>query len=49
VIDWGLIETHRPDLPRTIISISGSRLSSVTLLRRPANNFRAPGPDGRGL
>src|SRR6202011_5693794 len=38
VIDWGLIETHWPDLLRTAISISQGRLSSVTLLRRLGNN-----------
>ncbi len=40
VIDWGLIETHWPDLLRTAISISEGRLSSVTLLRRLGNNSR---------
>jgi TnpA family transposase len=40
VIDWGLIETHWPDLLRTAISISQGRLSSVTLLRRLGNNSR---------
>ena len=33
-IDWGLIETHFPDLLRTAISIREGRVSSVTLLRR---------------
>lgn len=40
VIDWGLIETHFPDLLRTAISIREGRLSSVTLLRRLRNNSR---------
>ena len=40
VIDWGLIETHWPDLLRTAISIREGRLSSVTLLRRLGNNSR---------
>ena len=33
-IDWGLIETHFPDLLRTAISIREGRVSSVTLLCR---------------
>lgn len=39
-IDWALIETHWPDLMRTVISIREGRLSSVTLLRRLGNHSR---------
>ncbi|MBV1778497.1 Tn3 family transposase [Paeniglutamicibacter sp. ABSL32-1] len=39
-IDWGLIETHWPDLMRTVISIREGCLSSVTLLRRLGNHSR---------
>lgn len=39
-IDWGLIQTHWPDLLRTAISIREGRLSSVTLLRRLGVNSR---------
>lgn len=39
-VDWGLIETHWPDLLRTAISIRENKLSSVTLLRRLGNHSR---------
>jgi TnpA family transposase len=34
VINWRLIETHRPDLIRVALSIRAGRISSVALLRR---------------
>jgi TnpA family transposase len=39
-VDWGLIETHWPDLMRTVISIREGVLSSETLLRRLGNHSR---------
>jgi len=39
-IDWNLIQTHWPDLMRTVISIPEGHLSSVTLLRRLGHDSR---------
>lgn len=39
-VDWELIETHWPDLMRTVISIREGVLSSETLLRRLGNHSR---------
>jgi len=39
-IDWNLIQTHWPDLMRTVISIREGHLSSVTLLRRLGHDSR---------
>ncbi|MFD6859178.1 Tn3 family transposase [Rhodococcus sp. NPDC060090] len=40
VLDWALLETHRPNLVRTVLSIRERRLSSVTLLRTLGHHSR---------
>jgi TnpA family transposase len=33
-VDWGLIETHLPDMLRVVLSIKAGRISASTILRR---------------
>ncbi|UPK66191.1 MULTISPECIES: transposase [Rhodococcus] len=40
VLDWALLETHRPDLMCTVPSTRDGRLSSVTRLRKLGNHSR---------